>query len=420
MAGGLPQLQDIVKEFTRKVYQPGYDNYSTLIHIGNTDGWVKALMTLCNPGEGILAAEWTYPSALSAMIPFGIKPISMPMDSQGIRSDKLRSLLSEWDKYERNMPRPHVMYTIPVGQNPTGVTTEAARKKEIYDICVEFDIIIVEDDPYYFLQQGPYVRPEERIHDHISFTSDEDYIAQLAPSYLRFDYQGRVIRLDSFSKTVAPGCRMGWFTCNSIFAERLERQSETSTQAPCGFGQSLVTALMLEWGHEGYIRWLRALRLQYKERRDFFVDCLHKEFHVEHEIILSGASEGCNGYLVFDRPMVSPSDGYEKYYPDARSKAMFSFVPPTSGMFIWIKLHLDQHPSLKELGTAGLEMKLWELLAEAGVLFGPGSMFGADNEVNGSESIGHFRISFSNAEAKDMEQAIVIFATVLRKFFKNI
>lgn len=105
MAGGVPQLQDVTKEFTRKVYRPGYDNYTTLVHIGNTDGWVKAIMTLCNPGEGILAAEWTYPSAMSTMVPLGIRPVSVPMDGQGIRSDKLRSLLSAWDKDRRGMPR---------------------------------------------------------------------------------------------------------------------------------------------------------------------------------------------------------------------------------------------------------------------------------------------------------------------------
>lgn len=53
----------------------------------------------------------------------------------------------------------------------------------------------------------------------------------------RVDTQGRVIRLDTFSKTIAPGVRLGWFTCNPMFAERLERQGEVSTQAPCGVGQ---------------------------------------------------------------------------------------------------------------------------------------------------------------------------------------
>jgi len=76
------------------------------------------------------------------------------------------------------------MYTIPVGQNPTGSTMRAQRKKEIYDICVKFDVIIAEDDPYFFLQEGPYVSRKERpIPVELS---NEAFIASLEPSYLRY------------------------------------------------------------------------------------------------------------------------------------------------------------------------------------------------------------------------------------------
>ena len=85
-------------------------------------------------------AEWTYPSAMFAMIPYGIEPVPVAMDSQGIRSDMLHKLLSEWDEGAHNMPRyvisksidmpqrltlfsPHVMYTVPVGQNPSGAVS---------------------------------------------------------------------------------------------------------------------------------------------------------------------------------------------------------------------------------------------------------------------------------------------------------
>lgn len=105
MASGIPQLQKLIKEFTEKVYQPGYADFVTLVHVGNTDGWTKAFMTLCNPGEGVLACEWTYPSALSSMHPFGIRPVPISMDGQGMRSDHLRKVLSEWDVEVRGMPR---------------------------------------------------------------------------------------------------------------------------------------------------------------------------------------------------------------------------------------------------------------------------------------------------------------------------
>lgn len=61
------------------------------------------------------------------------------------------------------------------------------------------DVIIVEDDPYYFLQQGEYKPKSERRTAAVKHEEDK-FLAGLAPSYLKFDCQGRVIRLDTFSK----------------------------------------------------------------------------------------------------------------------------------------------------------------------------------------------------------------------------
>ncbi|TFK43565.1 PLP-dependent transferase [Crucibulum laeve] len=418
MAAGIPQLQRIMKEFTDKVYKPAYSNYATIVHTGNTDGWVKASMTLCNPGEGVLVSEWTYPSALSTIIPLGLKPVPVAMDYQGMKSDSLRIVLSSWDETTCGMPRPHVMYTVPIGQNPTGATMEAVRKKEIYDICVEYDIIIVEDDPYYFLQEGPYDLPALR--NKKPFKVDEDdelFISHLAPSYLKFDYQGRVIRLDTFSKTIAPGCRMGWFTCNPLFAERFERQAETTTQAPCGFSQSIVTSLLLNWRYEGYLRWLKGLRVQYTERRNFFIDCLAEEFHLQRTLDTQGVWAGCEVYHASQKHRAEKQATNEKRAEIGN--AVFSFVPPTSGMFVWLKLQLDGHPFFNTVGYKELEMKLWTEIAEAGVLFGPGFMFSSNQRPDEGGS-GHFRISFSNAEFGDMKKAVSIFATVLEKFFEHV
>ncbi|KAJ7283688.1 pyridoxal phosphate-dependent transferase [Mycena rebaudengoi] len=417
-------LQTIVAEFTEKVFQPGFKDAKVLLHAGNTDGWSKIVMTLCNPGEGVLVSKWTYPSAMATMRPFGIKAVPVDIDGQGVRSDALRTVLSEWDETVRGMPRPHVIYAVPIGENPTGTTTEAARKKEIYQICVEYDIIIVEDDPYYFLQEGQYVPKAQRAQTSSSGSDAEAFLASLAPSYLKFDYQGRVVRLDTFSKTIAPGCRLGWFTCNALFAERLERQSETSTQVPSGFAQSLVASALLEWRYEGYIRWLQALRLQYTLRRDFFVDCLAEEFQLQ---VARGVGiwEGCD---VFSG-CVKPSRSITGYFNEkfSTSPALFSFVPPTSGMFVWIKVHFDQHPSLATLGEESLEMQLWAEFAEAGLLIGPGVFF---------DPTGHFRISFSNSDVcfhlssfaygadlsqnDEMKKATQIFGTVIKKFMATL
>jgi hypothetical protein len=125
LAKGIPQLQKIIQEFSTKVYRPAYANFATIIHAGNTDAWNKSVMTLCNPGEGILTSEWTYPSAIASMKPFGISPVPVKMDSQGMSSIGLRQVLSSWDEIARGMPRyvvrylygmPMVLYILSLGR----------------------------------------------------------------------------------------------------------------------------------------------------------------------------------------------------------------------------------------------------------------------------------------------------------------
>lgn len=105
LSRGIPQIQAIVKEFSEKVYKPGYANFATLLHAGNTDGWSKVVTTLCNPGEGVLTSEWTYPSALASMNPYGIRAVPVAMDSEGMSSQALLNLLSGWDETTRGMAR---------------------------------------------------------------------------------------------------------------------------------------------------------------------------------------------------------------------------------------------------------------------------------------------------------------------------
>ncbi len=122
-----------------------------------------------------------------------------------------------------------------IGQNPTAGTLSVRRRKDIYEVCVKYDVVIIEDDPYWYLQYpsaNDSLRVENATSDSLPPRKSSGYpfLDSLVPSYLSVDYQGRVVRLDTFSKTVAPGCRMGWITTQSALCERLLRITETSTQ----------------------------------------------------------------------------------------------------------------------------------------------------------------------------------------------
>lgn len=132
--------------------------------------------SMCHHG-----CSWKADSPLS--IPF---ILDVDLDSHGVVPSKLREQLDNWPADKR---KPKVLYTVPVGGNPTGVSQTLERKREIYEIAREHDLLILEDDPYYYLQFGDKV-----------------------PSYFSMDVDGRVLRFDSMSKILSSGLRVGWAT----------------------------------------------------------------------------------------------------------------------------------------------------------------------------------------------------------------
>jgi DNA-binding transcriptional MocR family regulator len=120
-----------------------------------------------------------------------------------------------------------------LGHNPTGIVVSVERKKEIYAVCSKYDVIIVEDEPYWYLQfpSAPIEEAKSRhqpVPDGSQLGTTEKssgypFLDSLAPSYLNVDTDGRVVRLDTFSKTIAPGCRLGWITAQPEFIERFSR-----------------------------------------------------------------------------------------------------------------------------------------------------------------------------------------------------
>ena len=77
------------------------------------------------------------------------------------------------------------------------------------------------------------------------------------------------MRLETFSKVIAPGTRTGWIVASEQIVERFVRHSEVSVQNPSGISQLILFKLLDEaWGHSGYLEWLIHLRMEYTARRD--------------------------------------------------------------------------------------------------------------------------------------------------------
>lgn len=84
--------------------------------------------------------------------PMGLKLLGLEMDEEGLLPDSLAHCLEHWDAQVGR--KPAVLYTIPCGQNPTGGTQSLGRREAIYSIAEKHNLIIIEDDPYFFIQLG--------------------------------------------------------------------------------------------------------------------------------------------------------------------------------------------------------------------------------------------------------------------------
>lgn len=251
-------------------------------------------------GEHLLVEQHTYATVFETGLPLGYKFTQVRMDKDGLLPDDLDLVLSTWDESARGGKKPRLLYTIPTGQNPTGVTQPLPRRQAIYRVAQKHDLFIVEDDPYYFIQMPVYHPGGAATITTSPITSVEKYAETLVPSYLRLDTDGRVLRMDSFSKIIAPGARMGWVTASEQVIERMVRAHEVSVQNPSGFSQVALFKLLHDsWGHVGFVKWLAHLQGEYTKRRD-------------------GLFEACDAFL---------------------PREIVSWVPPTSGFFVCAPFH---------------------------------------------------------------------------------
>lgn len=279
---GSAQLLRFVTEHTEIVCNPPYEDWQGVLTVGNTSALDQAYRMFTERGDYILAEEYTFTTAVETALPMGLKILGIKMDSEGLIPEDMDEILTNWNAKERGARKPHLLYTIPSGQNPTGATQGTERRKAIYRVAQKHDVYILEDDPYYFLQMQPYKGTNAP--DVPAPTSHEELLQALVPTLLSMDIDGRVMRMDSFSKVIAPGMRTGWITASEQIVERFIRANETSVQNPSGISQIVLYKILDEsWGHGGYLQWLLHLRMEYTKRRDCILAACER--HLPSDIV---------------------------------------------------------------------------------------------------------------------------------------
>nr|WP_233525789.1 PLP-dependent aminotransferase family protein [Actinomadura spongiicola] len=200
-----------------------------------------------DPGDVVLAEAPSYVGALGTFAAYQADVVHVPLDEAGLIPTALRETLARLRAAGR---RVKFLYTVPTFQNPAGVTLTTARRAQILEICAEYDVLVVEDNPYGLLG------------------FEDDPIRAL-----RADDSERVIYLGSFSKTIASGLRVGWVLAPHAVRAKLVLAAESAILCPSNFSQLAVREYLATQPWREQIKDFREL---YRTRRDAMLESLEQ------------------------------------------------------------------------------------------------------------------------------------------------
>jgi len=269
-----------------------------------------------NAGDVVLTENPTYLAAIQAFQTFEVRFVTVPTDAHGLIPEALPELI--------RLHRPKFLYTIPNFQNPTGVTLNAERREKLARIAAEHHLVIVEDDPYGKLR----------------------YRGADVPPVKHWDETDSVIYASTFSKTIAPGLRLGWVVASAEVLSRLLILKQASDLHTSSFDQRVAHAFLMQNDQTAH---LERIRNAYGERFDVMNEALRKEMPT----------------------------GY-------------TWTQPEGGMFLWV--------------TGPKELDGLSLLARAiehKVAFVPGRDF-----FPGDGGNNHLRLNFSNSAPERIREGV--------------
>jgi len=298
---------------------------------------------LINPGDRVLVEAPTYLGALQAFNVYGADYVSVRSDDDGLRSELLEDPLRSGPKF---------MYVLPNFQNPGGTTLSEGRRHELVRLADKYGIPIVEDDPYGQLRyEGEHLTPLVVL-DRENLRRDQGYSI------------GNVLYLSTFSKTLAPGLRLGWIVAPPDVIAKLVQLKQGADLHSSTFVQMVAYEVARDNFLDEHVKRIRSV---YRERRDVMLDALSRDFPPE-----------------------------------------VTWTKPKGGLFLWVTLP-DGADAARLLDAAGRE----------NVAFVPGDCFYAPN---GHPDLGRrqMRLNFSAAPPDQIREGIRRLSLAVKEQLANL
>ena len=206
------------------------DPSQILLTNGSLQGFVYLAQHFFWSGVGgrVLVEAPSYDRPLLILRHHGVEVSTIEMDDEGLDPEALEREL-------KRGPKPAFLYTIPTFQNPSGRTLSVERRKRIVELAQEYDLLVLEDDPYGCLRYaGTSVAPIKAL-----------------------DTEGIVIYLSTISKTIAPGLRVGWLVASEPIRRKLTIVKQAADLHTSSLDQRIVYRYLTDFDNDAHIRQIR-------------------------------------------------------------------------------------------------------------------------------------------------------------------
>ncbi|OXU18971.1 hypothetical protein TSAR_007721 [Trichomalopsis sarcophagae] len=338
---GHPPLLKKWRELQSKWHSPPYADWDVHFVTGSMDGCSKIFELLIEEGTPVMLQTPTYTGILGAVIPMQPHIIPIEMDEDGVLPEDISKACEE--RLKSGKPLPKFLYVNPTGANPVGTVYSNERKEEIYKLAQKYDFLILEDDAYYFLH----------------------FLDEQPRSFLSLDVDGRVLRLDSFSKILSAGIRLGVVTGPKPLLQKIGLHLACSTLHPSSLSQVLVCKLLEAWSEDDLRAHFAEIQRFYRDKRDVMLKVVEKHF--------TGIAE---------------------------------WSAPKGGMFLWMKVSVME--DVYDL--------VMETCVPQGVFVLPGHAFYVEGT---SKPCPYLRICYSQAQPDDVEEGLAKIAALIRQVAKR-